>query len=289
MRQLKISQSITNRESESLEKYLNEISKVEMISAEEEVQLALSIQKGCTKSLDKLTKANLRFVVSVAKQYQNSGLTLSDLINEGNIGLIKACYKYDPSKGFKFISYAVWWIRQSILQSLSDQSRLVRIPTNKVNLNSKVRKAYSDLEQQFQREPTAFEIAAVLEMDVEDIDAALQYNQKHISMDAPVGHDGDETTMGDVLKAVSESNSENHFSNKNSLSKELERNLNILNSRQKEIICSFFGIGNADELTLEEMSEKYGLTRERIRQIKDKSLSILKSQGNNKLLRSYLG
>jgi RNA polymerase primary sigma factor len=288
MRQIKITQSITNRESESLEKYLTEISKEQMITAEEEVQLAIQIQKGCSKSLDKLTKANLRFVVSVAKQYQNSGLSLSDLINEGNIGLIKACYKYDPSKGFKFISYAVWWIRQSILQALSDQSRLVRIPMNKVSLNGKVRKAISHLEQEFERDPSSEEIANMLELNINDIEAARQYNHKHVSMDAPVGGES-EDTVADMLNIASDSNIDIQFTNKNSLLKEVQRHLNVLNARQKEILCSFYGIGNSQELTLEEMGEKYGLTRERVRQIKDKAISILKTQGNNNLLRSYLG
>ncbi len=289
MRQLKINQSITNRDSDGLEKYLSEISRVELITAEEEVLLAARIKNGDEYALNKLAKANLRFVVSVAKQYQNQGISLADLINEGNIGLLKACSKYDPSKGFKFISYAVWWIRQSILQALSDQSRLVRIPLNKINLNSKIRKAAAKLEQEFEREPTAEEIAKVIEADTNDVELVLRATGRHISMDAPLSQGEETDTIGEVLNINTGDNTDKKMDHSQSLSQELTRTLTSLPGRHKEILLSFYGIGNNDELTLEELGAKYGLTRERVRQIKDAALAKLRIQVNNKVLRSYLG
>jgi RNA polymerase primary sigma factor len=289
MRQLKIAKSITNRESPSLEKYLQEIGKVEMVSAEEEAILAHKIREGCQKSLDKLTKANLRFVVSVAKQYQNQGMSLPDLINEGNVGLIKAAQRFDETKGFKFISYAVWWIRQSILQALAEQSRIVRLPLNKVGLTSKINKAALQLEQEFEREPSAQEIADLLHMDIDDISATMNVNIRHVSMDAPLGNDGEEGCLADVMSNPNADMADKNIDHKQSLTKELERYLCTLTQRQKEVICAFFGIGYDASLSLEEIGEHYGLTRERVRQIKDKALTKLKISSKSSLLRTYLG
>jgi len=288
MRQLKITKSITNRESQSLEKYLQEIGKVELITPEEEVKLATLIKQGCQKSLDRLTKANLRFVVSVAKQYQNQGLSLPDLINEGNLGLIKAAQRFDETRGFKFISYAVWWIRQSILQALAEQSRIVRLPLNKVGLTNRIQKAFSLLEQQFEREPSAEELAEVLEMDIEEVSATLGINARHVSMDSPLS-DGEENTLMDVMENPNAEKTDADLDHKESLKTEIDRSLKTLTERQKEVICYFFGIGVDHPMSLEDIGEKFNLTRERVRQIKDKAITKLKTSTRTKLLRTYLG
>ncbi len=288
MRQLKISKSITNRESQSLEKYLQEIGKVELISPEEEVKLATLIKQGDQRALDRLTKANLRFVVSVAKQYQNQGLSLPDLINEGNVGLIKAAQRFDETRGFKFISYAVWWIRQSILQSLAEQSRIVRLPLNKVGLTNRIQKAYSLLEQQFEREPSAEELAEVLEMDIEEVTATLGINGRHVSMDSPMS-EGEENTLLDVLENHNADKTDGELDHKESLKTEIDRSLKTLTERQKEVICFFFGIGVDHPMSLEDIGERFHLTRERVRQIKDKAITKLKASNRCKLLRTYLG
>ncbi|MEQ1676579.1 MAG: RNA polymerase sigma factor RpoD/SigA [Chitinophagaceae bacterium] len=288
MRQLKISKSITNRESQSLEKYLQEIGKVELISPEEEVKLATLIKQGCQKSLDRLTKANLRFVVSVAKQYQNQGLSLPDLINEGNLGLIKAAQRFDETRGFKFISYAVWWIRQSILQALAEQSRIVRLPLNKVGLTNRIQKAFSLLEQQFEREPSAEELADLLEMDIEEVTATLGINARHISMDSPLS-DGEENTLMDVMENANADKTDGLLVHNESLKTEIDRSLKTLTDRQKEVICFFFGIGVDHPMSLEDIGERFSLTRERVRQIKDKAITKLKASNRCKLLRTYLG
>ncbi|HEX2627432.1 MAG TPA: RNA polymerase sigma factor RpoD/SigA [Chitinophagaceae bacterium] len=288
MRQLKITKSITNRESQSLEKYLQEIGKVELISPEEEVRLATLIKQGCQKSLDRLTKANLRFVVSVAKQYQNQGLSLPDLINEGNLGLIKAAQRFDETRGFKFISYAVWWIRQSILQALAEQSRIVRLPLNKVGLTNRIQKAYSALEQQFEREPSAEELAEVLEMDLDEVSATLGINARHVSVDTPLA-EGEDNTLLDVLENPNAEKTDAELDHKESLKTEIDRSLKTLTERQKEVICFFFGIGVDHPMSLEDIGEKFNLTRERVRQIKDKAITKLKTSTRTKLLRTYLG
>jgi len=288
MRQLKITKSITNRESQSLEKYLQEIGKVELITPEEEVRLARMIKQGCQKSLDRLTKANLRFVVSVAKQYQNQGLSLPDLINEGNLGLIKAAQRFDETKGFKFISYAVWWIRQSILQSLAEQARIVRLPLNKVGLTSRIQKAYSLLEQEFEREPSAEELADLLNMDLEEVTSTLGINIRHVSMDTPFS-EGEDGTLLDILENTNAEKTDNEVDHKQSLNIEIDRSLKTLTERQKEVVCYFFGIGVDHALSLEDIGEKFCLTRERVRQIKDKAITKLKMSQKNNLLRSYLG
>jgi RNA polymerase primary sigma factor len=289
MRQLKINKSITNRESLSLEKYLQEISKVEMISLDEEIRLAKAIKLGCQKSLDTLTKANLRFVVSVAKQYQNQGLTLPDLINEGNVGLIKAAQKFDESKGFKFISYAVWWIRQSILQALAEQSRIVRLPLNKVGLSSKISKATMQLEQEFERDPSAEEIAQLLNMDLIDIAATMNVSIRHVSMDAPIGGEGEETCLSELMCNPNADATDNEIAHNQSLKMEVQRYLCALPARQKDVISAFFGIGCDESMSLEDIGRHYGLTRERVRQIKDKALLKLKADNKLSLLRAYLG
>lgn len=288
MRQLKISKSITNRESQSLEKYLQEIGKVELITPEEEARLAVLIRNGDEKALDTLTKANLRFVVSVAKQYQNQGLTLPDLINEGNLGLIKAAQRFDETRGFKFISYAVWWIRQSILQALAEQSRIVRLPLNKVGLTNKISKAYSQLEQEFEREPTAEEIATLLDIDTEEVAATLGVASRHVSMDQPLA-DGEESTLIDVLVNHNAVNTDDALAVKASLKTEIERSLNTLTERQKEVLLYFFGIGIDHPLSLEDIGQRFSLTRERVRQIKDKAINKLQTTSRCQLLRSYLG
>ena len=288
MRQLKITKSITNRESQSLEKYLQEIGKVELISPEEEVRLATLIKQGDQRALDRLTKANLRFVVSVAKQYQNQGLSLPDLINEGNVGLIKAAQRFDETRGFKFISYAVWWIRQSILQALAEQSRIVRLPLNKVGLTNRIQKAYSALEQQFEREPSAEELAEVLEMDLEEVSATLGINARHVSVDTPLS-EGEDNTLLDVLENPNAEKTDANLDHKESLKTEIDRSLKTLTERQKEVICYFFGIGVDHPMSLEDIGEKFNLTRERVRQIKDKAITKLKTSTRTKLLRTYLG
>jgi RNA polymerase primary sigma factor len=288
MRQLKITKSITNRESQSLEKYLQEIGKVELISPEEEVKLAIRIKQGDQKALDKLTKANLRFVVSVAKQYQNQGLSLPDLINEGNLGLIKAAQRFDETRGFKFISYAVWWIRQSILQALAEQSRIVRLPLNKVGLTNRIQKAYSQLEQEFEREPSAEELAEVLELDIEEVSSSLGIAARHVSMDTPLS-EGEDNTLIDVLENPNAEMANANIEHKESLKQEIDRSLKTLTERQKEVICFFFGIGVDHPMSLEDIGERFNLTRERVRQIKDKAITKLRSNSRSKMLRSYLG
>jgi len=288
MRQLKITKSITNRESQSLEKYLQEIGKVELITPEEEVKLAILIKQGDQRALDKLTKANLRFVVSVAKQYQNQGLTLPDLINEGNVGLIKAAQRFDETRGFKIISYAVWWIRQSILQALAEQSRIVRLPLNKVGLTNRISKAYSQLEQEYEREPTSEEIATLLDLETEEVAATIGAASRHISMDQPFA-DGEEGSLIDVLENPNAESTDMHITFNVSLSKEIDRSLSTLTERQKDVIRFFFGIGVDHPLSLEDIGERYSLTRERVRQIKDKAITKLRSTSRCKLLRTYLG
>ena len=288
MRQLKITKSITNRESQSLEKYLQEIGKVELITPEEEVKLATLIKQGCQKSLDRLTKANLRFVVSVAKQYQNQGLSLPNLINEGNLGLIKAAQRFDETRGFKFISYAVWWIRQSILQALAEQSRIVRLPLNKVGLTNRIQKAFSLLEQQYEREPSAEELAELLEMDIEEVTSTLGINGRHVSMDSPLS-EGEENTLIDVLENPNAERTDGELDHTQSLKTEIDRSLKALTERQKEVICFFFGIGVDHPMSLEDIGERFNLTRERVRQIKDKAITKLKTSNRCKLLRTYLG
>ena len=288
MRQLKITKSITNRESQSLEKYLQEIGKVELISPEEEVKLAIRIKQGDQYALEKLTKANLRFVVSVAKQYQNQGLTLPDLINEGNLGLIKAAQRFDETRGFKFISYAVWWIRQSILQALAEQSRIVRLPLNKVGLTNRISKAFSQLEQEFEREPTPEELANLLDMDPEEIAATLGVASRHVSMDQPLS-DGEEGTLIDVMINPNAIGTDNELVFKASLKTEIDRSLSTLTERQKDVIRFFFGIGVDHALSLEDIGEHFNLTRERVRQIKDKAITKLRTASRCKLLKTYLG
>ncbi|ACU05202.1 MULTISPECIES: sigma-70 family RNA polymerase sigma factor [Pedobacter] len=286
MRQLKITQSITNRESQSLDKYLHEIGKVDLITAEEEVILARKIREGDQAALERLTKTNLRFVVSVAKQYQNQGLTLGDLINEGNLGLIKAAKRFDETKGFKFISYAVWWIRQSILQAIAEQSRIVRLPLNQVGSLSKISKAFSKLEQEYEREPSPEELADILETTVDKISDTLSNSGRHVSMDAPFVQ-GEENTLLDVLENH-EPNTDSSLINE-SLSEEIKRSLSTLTEREREIIVLFFGLSTNHPLSLEEIGEKFNLTRERVRQIKDKALQRLRHTSRSKILKSYLG
>jgi RNA polymerase primary sigma factor len=288
MRQLKISKSITNRESESLEKYLQEIGRVDLISAEEEVVLATRIKKGDQKAMDRLVGANLRFVVSVAKQYQNQGLTLSDLINEGNLGLIKAAQRFDETRGFKFISYAVWWIRQSIMQALAEQSRIVRLPLNKVGLTGRISKVYTQLEQEFEREPTPEEIATILEMSTDEVAATMGVSARHVSVDQPI-FDGEDGTLMDLLENKNAEKTDAQLLVTDSLNTEIERTLGSLTTRQKEVLVYFFGLGIDHPLSLEDIGERYNLTRERVRQIKDKAISRLRENAQSHLLRSFLG
>ena len=288
MRQLKITKSITNRETASLDKYLQDIGKEALITAEEEVELARKIRAGDQKALDKLCRANLRFVVSVAKQYQNQGLSLPDLINEGNLGLVKAAQKFDETRGFKFISYAVWWIRQSIIQALAEHSRLVRLPLNKVGSLTKINKAFSDLEQKYQREPTPDELAEMLEITVEEVEATLGISARHVSMDAPFT-DGESNALIDVLENINADKTDAHLDYKESLKQETERTLSSLTDREREVIKRFFGIGVEHPQTLEDIGEELGITRERIRQIKDKAITKLRSQTRSKSLKAYLG
>ena len=286
MRQLKITKSITTRESASLDKYLQEIGKEELISVEEEVELAQRIKKGDQEALEKLTKANLRFVVSVAKQYQNQGLSLPDLINEGNLGLIKAAEKFDETRGFKFISYAVWWIRQSILQALAEQSRIVRLPLNQVGSLNKINKAFARFEQEHERTPSAEELANELELPKEKVTDTLRVAGRHISVDAPFA-DGEDNSLLDVLVNTDSPNADRGLINE-SLATEVERALEILTERERDIIRYFFGIG-CSEMTLEEIGEKFDLTRERVRQIKEKAIRKLRQSSRSKFLKSYLG
>ena len=286
MRQLKITQSITNRESASLDKYLQEIGREELISVEEEVELAQRIRKGDRKALEKHTRANLRFVVSVAKQYQNHGLSLPDLINEGNLGLIKAAEKFDETRGFKFISYAVWWIRQSILQAIAEQSRIVRLPLNQVGSVNKINKVLNQFEQEHERRPSLDELAASVDLPEDKIEDALKVNTRHISVDAPFV-DGEENSLLDILPNSDSPMADNELVME-SLRNEINRALLTLNERERRIIEAFFGI-NQPEMTLEEIGEKFGLTRERVRQIKEKAIRRLRHNTKNKLLKSYLG
>ncbi len=286
MRQLKITKSITNRESASLDKYLQEIGREELISVEEEVELAQRIRQGDREALEKLTRANLRFVVSVAKQYQNQGLTLPDLINEGNLGLIKAAEKFDETRGFKFISYAVWWIRQSILQALAEQSRIVRLPLNQVGSLNKINKAFAKFEQENERKPTAEELARELDMPEDKVADTLRVAGRHVSVDAPLAS-GEESTMLDVMENTDIPHTDAKLISE-SLSKEIERALATLTERERDIIKLFFGIG-CQEMTLEEIGDKFGLTRERVRQIKEKAIRRLRHSSRSKLLKSYLG
>ena len=286
MRQLKITKSITNRESESLEKYLQEIGKEEMISIEEEVELAQRIRKGDRKALERLTRANLRFVVSVAKQYQNQGLSLSDLINEGNLGLIKAAEKFDETRGFNFISYAVWWIRQSILQAIAEQSRIVRLPLNQVGSVNKINRMLSKFEQENERRPSVEEISQEINLPEEKVDEAMNANTRHVSVDAPFT-DGDEGSLLDILVNESSPMADRQLVME-SLQAEIKQALRILNERERNVVEAFFGI-NGPELTLEEIGEKYGLTRERVRQIKEKAIRRLREGTKNKMLKAYLG
>lgn len=286
MRQLKITKSITNRESASLDKYLQEIGKEDLITVEEEVELAQRIKKGDQEALEKLTKSNLRFVVSVAKQYQNQGLSLPDLINEGNLGLIKAAEKFDETRGFKFISYAVWWIRQSILQALAEQSRIVRLPLNQVGSLNKINKAFARFEQEHERTPSPEELASALDLPKEKVADTLRVSGRHVSVDAPFA-DGEDNSLLDVLVNADSPNADRGLINE-SLGTEVERALATLTDREKDIIKYFFGIG-CSEMTLEEIGEKFGLTRERVRQIKEKAIRRLRHSSRSKLLKSYLG
>jgi len=286
MRQLKITKSITNRESASLDKYLQEIGKEELITVEEEVELAQRIKKGDQAALEKLTRANLRFVVSVAKQYQNQGLSLPDLINEGNLGLIKAAEKFDETRGFKFISYAVWWIRQSILQALAEQSRIVRLPLNQVGSLNKINKAYSKFEQENERKPSPEELADSLELPADKVADTLRVSGRHVSVDAPFV-DGEDNSLLDVLVNNDSPNADRTLIQE-SLAKEIHRALATLTEREADIIRLFFGIG-CQEMTLEEIGERFGLTRERVRQIKEKAIRRLRHTSRSKLLKSYLG
>jgi RNA polymerase primary sigma factor len=287
MRQLKISKQITNRESQSLDKYLQEIGKVDLITSEVEVELAQRIREGDQAALEKLTKANLRFVVSVAKQYQNNGLTLGDLINEGNLGLIKAAKRFDEKRGFKFISYAVWWIRQSIMQALAEQSRIVRLPLNRVGSLSKISKTFSELEQKFQREPSTEEIAEVIGVTLEEVQANLKVSGRHVSMDAPFAQ-GEENSLLDVLSDANESTPDAALM-VDSLSTEVQRALATLTTRESQVLHLYFGLNNNNAMTLEEIGEHFNLTRERVRQIKEKATRRLRHTSRSRTLKSFLG
>lgn len=287
MRQLKITKQVTNRETASLDKYLQEIGKVDLITAEEEVALAQKIRAGDQFALEKLTKANLRFVVSVSKQYQNQGLSLPDLINEGNLGLIKAAQRFDETRGFKFISYAVWWIRQSILQALAEQSRIVRLPLNKIGAINKINKAFSQLEQTYEREPNPDEIADLLEISEGEVKESLRNSGRHVSMDAPIVQ-GEETNMYDVLKNDDGPTPETGLLY-DSLRKEIDRAISTLTPREADVIRLYFGLNGEHALTLEEIGEKFDLTRERVRQIKEKAIRRLKHTSRSKILKTYLG
>ena len=287
MRQLKITKQVTNRETASLDKYLQEIGKVDLITAEEEVELAQRIKEGDEIALDKLTKANLRFVVSVAKQYQNQGLTLPDLINEGNLGLIKAAKRFDETRGFKFISYAVWWIRQSILQALAEQSRIVRLPLNKIGSINKINKMYAFLEQANERVPSAEEIAKELDMTVSDVKESMKNSGRHVSMDAPLV-EGEDSNLYDVLKSGESPNPDKKLLHE-SLKTEIERSLETLTPREADVVRLYFGLGDQHAMTLEEIGETFDLTRERVRQIKEKAIRRLKHTSRSKILKTYLG
>ncbi len=287
MRQLIITKSITNRETASFDKYLQDIGKEELITAEEEVELARRIKQGDHNSLEKLIKANLRFVVSVAKQYQNQGLSLPDLINEGNLGLIKAAKRFDETRGFKFISYAVWWIRQSIIQAAAEQSRIVRLPLNQVGSLNKIRKATSKLEQQYQRLPTTYEIADLMDLPEYKVDKAMKISTKYISVDAPINPDNDTKFLDIYLNE--DSTATDSILMRESLHREIQRSLSTLTDRERDVINLYYGIGLNNGLTLEEIGEKFDLTRERVRQIKEKAIRRLKHTSRSKLLKAYLG
>jgi RNA polymerase primary sigma factor len=287
MRQLKITKQVTNRETASLDKYLQEIGKVELITADEEVALAQRIKQGDQLALEKLTKANLRFVVSVSKQYQNQGLSLPDLINEGNLGLIKAAQRFDETRGFKFISYAVWWIRQSILQALAEQSRIVRLPLNKIGSINKINKAFAQLEQRYEREPNAEEIAQMLEISENEVKESMKNSGRHVSMDAPLIQDED-NTMYDVLKGEENTTPENGLLYE-SLQCEIDRAVSTLTQREADVVRLYFGLNGSHPMTLEEIGEKFDLTRERVRQIKEKAIRRLKHMSRSKILKTYLG
>ena len=287
MRQLKITKQVTNRETASLDKYLQEIGKVDLITAEEEVELAQRIKEGDEIALEKLTKANLRFVVSVAKQYQNQGLTLPDLINEGNLGLIKAARRFDETRGFKFISYAVWWIRQSILQALAEQSRIVRLPLNKIGSINKINKMYAFLEQANERVPSAEEIAKELDMTVSDVKESMKNSGRHVSMDAPLV-EGEDSNLYDVLRSGESPNPDRNLLHE-SLRTEIERALETLTPREADVVRLYFGLGEKHAMTLEEIGETFDLTRERVRQIKEKAIRRLKHTSRSRILKTYLG
>jgi RNA polymerase primary sigma factor len=289
MRQLKITNSITNREASSLDKYLQEIAKVEMISAEEEVRLASLIKKGDKNALDRLTRANLRFVVSVAKQYQGQGLSLPDLINEGNLGLIKAAQRFDDTRGFKFISFAVWWIRQYILQALAENSRMIRLPLNKVALSGKIQRTQSELEQQLERAPSTEELAEALDVNIDDINNTLRHKNGHISLDSPVMGEDEDGSLIDMLVNQNADRTDGELYGSDSLKQEIGRSLQILNAKQKQTICYYFGINVDHPLSLEDIARRMDLTPERVRQIKDKALMLLRNTKNTQVLRSYLG
>ena len=284
---MKIVKQFTNRESQSLDKYLQDIGKVDLLTPEEEIELAIRLKKGDQSAMEKLTKANLRFVVSVAKQYQNQGLSLGDLINEGNLGLIKSVRRYDETRGFKFISYAVWWIRQSILQALAEQSRIVRLPLNRVSALNKIGKTYSNLKQEFEREPSAEEMAEALEMDVEEISDAMKLSSKQVSVDAPFSL-GDENSLLDVIQNDQQPSPDDELISE-SLKKEVKGILALLPEREAEIIRLYFGLDGENPMTLEEIGEKFNLTRERVRQIKEKAIRRLRHNSKSNILKSYLG
>lgn len=289
MRQLKITKQVTNRETASLDKYLQDIGREDMITADEEVLLAKRIREGDQKALERLTRANLRFVISVAKQYQNQGLTLPDLINEGNVGLIKAAQRFDETRGFKFISYAVWWIRQAILQALAEQARIVRLPLNKIGTINKINRAYSELEQKFERPPSADELADFLDLSVEDIRQSLANNGRHMSMDAPLNEsDENSSSMYDVLPNTFMTSPENELVVE-SLRKDIERSLSTLTMREGEVVRLYYGLNGRYPLTLEEIGEQFDLTRERVRQIKEKAIRRLKHTSRSRMLKTYLG
>jgi RNA polymerase primary sigma factor len=287
MRQLKITKQVTNRESKSLDKYLQDISKIDLITAEEEVELAQRIKKGDQRALERLTTANLRFVVSVAKQYQNQGLKLPDLINEGNAGLVKAAKRFDETRGFKFISYAVWWIRQSILQALAEQSRIVRLPLNKIGSINKINKAFSHLEQLHERPPSPEELAKELDMTVSDVKQSLKNAGRHVSMDAPL-KEGETSNLYDVVRSGESPNPDKELMHE-SLTLEITRALETLSQKEADVISLYFGIGNQQPMSLEEIGETFDLTRERVRQIKEKGIKRLRQNSRSKILKSYLG
>jgi RNA polymerase primary sigma factor len=285
---LKITKQFTNRESKSLDQYLQEIGKVDLLTPDQEIELAIRIKKGDKKALEALTKANLRFVVSVAKQFQNQGLSLGDLINEGNLGLIKAAQKFDETRGFKFISYAVWWIRQSIMQAIADQSRMVRLPLNRVGSLSKIGKAYRDLEQEYERTPTTTELASILDMSADDVAYALQISGRHVSMDAPFSGDDDKNSLIDVLPNDQQPSPDGQLMTE-SLKNEVANILSGLTEKEAEVIRLYFGIGGERSATLEEIGERFNLTRERVRQIKEKAIRNLRHSPQSKKLKAYLG